>query len=59
MNELLGEQNSAGPHDGNGRSPNMLAEEPPELPFAHAKAVSQIIDASVVQSPQFNQRQGP
>src|SRR5580765_4024772 len=59
MNELLGEQNSAGLRNGNGRCAKVLAKKAAELPLAYAKAISQVVDARPVQCAEFNQRQSP
>ncbi len=55
MNKLLGQQNAAGLRHGNRRRAEMLAEQPPQLPFADAEAACQSIDIGFVQRAKLDQ----
>jgi hypothetical protein len=56
VDELLCEQNSASLRNGDGRRAKMLPEETPEVPLTDAKPGGQIIDGSLVQAAELDQR---
>ena len=55
MQQLLGEQHAPSLCHGDGRGAEMTAEQPAELPFAHAQAFGQHVDAPMIEGTTLDQ----